>query len=155
MKFQTATIIATLLAATSAAPATQDTSPINPLMHNYCRHSSFNDQTSAGSAPVSDCLNLAKSIQNRGVPSWYEYTAHDVNKHVSYGNCTFDVKSPTEAAMVGNQDVIDLIHLSIDKFASNGKVSSKGKVPCAKVQTNIAGPPMAHSGTTPVYWSIY
>lgn len=52
---------------------------------------------------------------------------------MSYGTCAFGVQSFDVGATwynVGNQDIIDLINSSIQKFTWNGLVGSKGNMHC-------------------------
>jgi hypothetical protein len=59
MQFQLLTIIATLLAAAQAAPAT--TLEARDSV-NECGDSSFENQSSSGSPQISDCQQMARNI---------------------------------------------------------------------------------------------
>jgi len=106
-----------------------------PPSPNECGTSTFTDETSDASPLVSDCQQIIANIQGTNG----EWAPENVNKNTntiaSYGSCNFDVQSntPGNGAVdyyVGAQDIIDLINSSIQMFASNGKVGSKGDMTC-------------------------
>lgn len=70
----------------------------------------------------------------------------------SYGTCAFGLKGSGGGSAnvidIGNQDIIDLITDSIRKgFTINGKVGSKGRMPC---QLSGAG-----QGKAMMEWGVY
>jgi hypothetical protein len=108
---------------------------------NDCGDSSFENKSSGGSPTVGDCLQIAANISGGG--EWeVENFAGEAHQLVQYGTCAFNVKGDGGAFdfHVGNQDIIDLIHSSIDKFQWNGLVGSKGDM---------------HCGSSAVHWGLY
>jgi hypothetical protein len=143
-------VFAMLLVSIRAAPLSvtastpNDTSP-NVLFkpapngsNNDCGDSSFVNQSSGGSPTVGDCLQIAANIGGGG--SWeVENAAQSFHQLVQYGSCAFGVQGHSGSSPgfnVGNQDIIDLIHSSVDKFAWNGLVGSKGDMPCQGIYAN-------------------
>jgi len=148
--FLLAPVLATLLGSVTAAPQHSradiqvSTSPNDGrpevIFHiadnqvNDCGDSSFDNETSDASPSVDDCLQIAANIAGGG--EW-EVEAFTGEQHqlVQYGSCKFGVQ-PADGTFaglnyyIGNTDIIDLIHSSIDMFASNGKVGSKGVMAC-------------------------
>jgi hypothetical protein len=113
---------------------------------NDCGDSSFENQTSGASPSVNDCLQIAANIGGGG--SWnVENELHHQHQLVQYGSCALGVQGSGDGAWfnVGNQDIIDLIHSSINMYQWNGLVGSKGSMPCQ-------GPPSENVSVT---WGIY
>ncbi|OAQ63718.2 chitinase [Pochonia chlamydosporia 170] len=107
-----------------------------PKNDDFCGASTFVDQTSGASPPVSDCLALIKKIQDRSDPTDHEIENAVGNQHQieEYGECKFGVqgngKNGNIDFHVGGQDIIDLINDSINKFGSSGRVGAKGSMSC-------------------------
>ena len=150
-----------LLASIAAAPlSATDSSPngaspnvlFKPSPNNSvndCGDSSFVNQSSGGSPRIDDCLRIASNIGGGG--SWeVENVAQSFHQLVQYGSCAFGVQGHSGSSPgfnVGNQDIIDLIHSSVDKFAWNGLVGSKGDMPCQ--------PLLVSEGNVGVHWGLY
>jgi hypothetical protein len=98
---------------------------------NNCGDSSFDNETSRASPTVSDCLQIAANIAGGG----YWEIDGSIRQHqlVQYGSCAFGVQHAYNADVlnynVGNSDIIDLIHSSVDKYQWNGLIGSKGIMP--------------------------
>ncbi|KAK4233480.1 putative necrosis-inducing factor-domain-containing protein, partial [Achaetomium macrosporum] len=106
-----------------------------PLGPDYCQSSSFVDQTSNASPPVSDCLEIIKNIQGDGGAGWTTGIGGQ-RELVSYGECKFVVQSVSGADgdvtfKVGAQDIIDIIRDAIARFGGGGKIGAKRQVDCA------------------------
>lgn len=146
-----------LLAAVEAAPVaptTQNTaspavlfspSPDNSV--NDCGDSSFVNQTTGGSPSVSDCLQLASNIAGGG--TWtVENVAGNQHQIAQYNSCKFGVQGNGQgnsvAFYVGNQDIMDLIHSSVNMYQWNNLVGSKGSMPCQGNQNDVT-----------VSWGLY
>jgi hypothetical protein len=75
----------------------------------------------------------------------------DQHQLVQYGTCAFGVQASYVIGIVdyrvGNQDIIDLIHSSVDMYGGAGVVGSKGTMPC---QCDVDP-----GGTISVTWGIY
>ncbi|KAF9037504.1 putative necrosis-inducing factor-domain-containing protein [Panaeolus papilionaceus] len=127
----TAFFLASVLAATQAT--------------NHCGDSSFKNQWRASAPLVSDCRTLASNI--RGDGDWTQTTAGGQREIASFGTCHFGVEGHNSDGTyrVGNDDVRDLIHGSIDQFAKHGRVAAKGVMPCDNIVT----------GSVSVLWGIY
>lgn len=98
-----------------------------------CGASSFTDETSGGSPLVADCLQIATNIASGG--RWnVDSIIGKQRQLVQFGTCAFGVQGKSVGAgsyFVGNQDIIDLIHSSIQMFAANSPVvGAKGVMPC-------------------------
>ena len=121
-------------------------SPQNSV--NDCGDSSFTNNSSGGSPRVDDCLQITANIAGGG--TWTTQTGPTARQLVSYGTCAFNVRGdqrwPDYIFKVGNQDIIDLIYSSIDKFQWNGLVGASGTMNC-QVE--------AVSDGVPVYWGLY
>ena len=169
---QIAMALATMLAVASCAPTSMD--PRAQVVKyleardsiNDCGDSSFTNESSSGSPTVSDCLQIATNIAGGGtwvylpksdflcnticwqkVPQTFALIAQ--HQLVQYGTCAFGVTAGYQIGVayvkIGNQDIIDLIHSSIDKFQWNGLVGAKGELQC---QTNA-------SFTLKTSWGLY
>jgi hypothetical protein len=132
--------LALLLASAESAPtAITDSNPNEAAPSTIFRRDSINDcgdstfvnQSSGGSPTVNDCLQIATNIAGGGTwevsgfpPDWHQL--------VQYGTCAFGVQRNSGGLYfhVGNQDIIDLIHTSVDKFSWFGLVGAKGVMPC-------------------------
>lgn len=117
--------------ATTVSAATADTTAIeNHLFKrsDLCGTSSFHDETSSGSASVSDCNKIVRDMENEAG----NFLIGPVRDELySAGNCRFMVYAKRGA--MGSDDVADLIRDSISKFAKNGKVGARGSVTCKGV----------------------
>ncbi|KAK4125717.1 hypothetical protein N657DRAFT_569661, partial [Parathielavia appendiculata] len=101
-----------------------------PLGRNSCGDSSFEDQTSAASPSVDDCLGIIRNIEGDPDTSWNVIIGHGHSTIASAGGCAFGVE-PTWTGdnlyfSVGGQDVIDLINDAVGRFGGSGKVGAKG-----------------------------
>ncbi|EEA29070.1 conserved hypothetical protein [Talaromyces marneffei ATCC 18224] len=109
--------------------------PCNALQAiSDCGDSTFVDQTSAASPKVDDCLQIVANIQNT-LGEWeVENAVEQQHQLVQYGTCKFGVQGKGINGNIdfhiGAQDIIDIIHSSISKFASNGVVGSMGEMNC-------------------------
>lgn len=155
MRFtSTIAVLAALSATAFASPIAQngfdelapgdipdDTPDTGDTSINDCEVSSFNNETDENSPLVSDCLTLASNIAGGGTWMNGKWT-----NWPTFGTCAFQAGS-VHHIKVGNQDIIDLIHSSIDMFASSdGRVGASGSVDCQNMlwpQTDTTG------------WSIY
>ncbi|RHZ49226.1 uncharacterized protein CDV56_106401 [Aspergillus thermomutatus] len=152
MKLHAATVLATLIAVASAAPApqTQNKNPAISALEkrfqvNDCGDSTFENQSSSGSPLVSDCQKIASNIASGGTWTVMSGTQHQL---VQYGTCAFGVTfhyPVAQSVKIGNQDIIDLINTSISKFQWFDKVGAKGQMPCQTVS----------EGDEIVEWGIY
>ncbi|KAK4246406.1 glycoside hydrolase [Corynascus novoguineensis] len=100
-----------------------------------CGNSTFEDQTSAASPKVADCLQIIKNIQDDGSTEWTtQVLAKNQREIASFGGCRFGVEATEETGnadfKVGGQDVIDIINDSIKKFGGSGSVGAKGDMKC-------------------------
>jgi len=101
---------------------------------NDCGDSSFVDASSSGSPLVSDCLQIAANIAGGG--TWEVDSLPIQHQLVQYGTCAFGVTANGDNFLnsywyyVGNQDIIDLIHSSIDLFQWYGLVGASGYMNC-------------------------
>ncbi|KAH8662546.1 putative necrosis-inducing factor-domain-containing protein [Xylariales sp. PMI_506] len=94
---------------------------------NDCGDSTFENQSSGGSPLVSDCLQLAANIAGGG--SW-RLEIYEQRTLATYGTCAFGATAGPSVTYIGNQDIIDLIHTSVDRFTWFGLVGAKGQMPC-------------------------
>jgi hypothetical protein len=162
MHFQSFTVLVTLLAAASAAPASlQARKSVND-----CGSSTFENQSSDGSPLITDCQQIATNIA--GMFSHFLHLSPPLITHklgggtwsigtggggqhqlVQYGTCAFGVNTEDSANVghIGNQDIIDLINESISRFSYNGKVGAKGKVGCQSATGLVGG--------TEFIWGLY
>ncbi|EXV01258.1 chitinase (glycoside hydrolase family 18) [Metarhizium robertsii] len=107
-----------------------------PKNDDYCGDSTFVDQTSGASPPVSDCLKLVEKIQARPQPTDHEIENAIGSQHQieEYGECKFGVQGNGKHGNidfhVGGQDIIDIINDSIKRFGSSGRVGAKGNMDC-------------------------
>lgn len=107
-----------------------------PKNDDVCGASTFVDQTSGASPPVSDCRALIKKIQDRSEPTDHEIENAIGSQHQieEYGECKFGVQGSGKHGNidfhVGGQDIIDLINDSINKYGSSGRVGAKGSMSC-------------------------
>ncbi|KAI1352858.1 hypothetical protein F5Y01DRAFT_324113 [Xylaria sp. FL0043] len=108
--------------------------PCNPpKTEDLCGDSTFVDQTSDASPSVADCLQIATNIAIDG--EWMVDSSGNQHQILKFGSCKFGVMAnglPIGNLQVdiGNQDVIDIIHQSVNSFGSSGKVGSKGVMKC-------------------------
>lgn len=153
MKLHGAVILSTFFSLLLAAPTTQTPKTIHaatPLsarsqVHD-CVNSTSEDQASNGSPLAADCLKIASNIAGGG--SWTILSGHQ-HQLVQYGTCAFGVRynQPTtpDVMHIGNQDIINLINESVEKFQWYDKVGTKGSMMC-KVNMN---------GRQYVEWGLY
>lgn len=119
----------------TAGPGDDPTYPCNTAKGpDRCQSSSFVDQTSDTSPPVSDCKQIIKNIQGDGGATWTTGISGQ-RELVSFGECKFGVESKSGADgnvtfKVGAQDIIDIINEAIKRFGGGGKVGAKGQVDC-------------------------
>ncbi|CAI7609058.1 unnamed protein product [Penicillium bialowiezense] len=140
MKLHGAVILSTFFSLLLAAPTTQTPKTIHaatPLsarsqVHD-CVNSTSEDQASNGSPLAADCLKIASNIAGGG--SWTILSGHQ-HQLVQYG---------TYVMHIGNQDIINLINESVEKFQWYDKVGTKGSMMC-KVNMN---------GRQYVEWGLY
>jgi hypothetical protein len=155
MRFQVLPIIATMLAATQAAPTSQPEPHHLVARASRCGDSTFENQVSGGSPSIGDCEQLSRNIagtlphsqpililcQNiliklsTGGGTWTMGAGGEHRKIASYGTCAFGLKGAgggsSSVIEIGNQDIIDIIRDSIGKgFTFEGKVGAKGTMPC-------------------------
>jgi hypothetical protein len=113
---------------------------------NDCGNSSLINQSSGGSPKISDCLQIAANIVGGG--TWTVEAVFNLpHQLVQFGTCAFGVQAKDVTGAwfkVGNQDIIDLIHSSVDRFSWNGLVGAKGTMPC-----------QAGNGDGTVDWGLY
>lgn len=119
----------------SMSPVANDPQPVTfepTESNNECGVSSFVDQTSGTSPKVEDCLHIAENIKDGG--TWQiENIIAVQHQLVEWGTCAFGVQGDRGNGgyfFVGNQYIIDIIHVSIEKFGRNGVVGSKGDMFC-------------------------
>lgn len=109
-------VLASLLAAVQGASV------------NDCGASTFINQSSGGSPAVTDCQQIATNIAGGGT---WTATIDIQRTLVSYGTCNLGVTVTTGIdANIGNQDIMDLIHSSIQMFTYNGLVAAEGTMSC-------------------------
>ncbi|DAA73860.1 TPA_exp: Uncharacterized protein A8136_4063 [Trichophyton benhamiae CBS 112371] len=159
MKFNAAAVLVSLIACASAAPtATTTPAPQTPNEKpndpdivfalspaNDCGDSTFTNGSSPASPLAADCLKIASNIAAGGtwtvqVGGWHQL--------VQFGTCALGVRNAGpgwHAIKVGNQDIIDVINTSIQKFKWFDKVGASGEMPCQIVTT----------GWQNTQWSIY
>lgn len=116
---------------------------------NDCDASTFVNRTSTGSPTVADCLQITYNIAGGGM---WTVSGADQHQLVQYGTCAFGVQPdphwPDDYVWhIGNQDIIDLIHDSVNQFQWNGLVGSLGEMEC-----QVAGSP---SDRQHVLWGLY
>lgn len=92
-----------------------------------CFDSSFEDTTSVGSQSTADCQTLASTIAGGGT---CQLLYDDFRIIATYGTCAFGTSADHCGTTIGNQDIIDLIIRSVEKFSWNGLIGAKGTVIC-------------------------
>ncbi|KAH7028812.1 chitinase [Microdochium trichocladiopsis] len=108
----------------------------NPPGRDYCRDSTFEDQTSGASPLASDCRQIIRNIEGDGKTSWTIQVAGLRQREiVKYGGCALGVEATVANGNVdfevGGQDVIDLLNDAIKKFENrDGKIGAKGTMKC-------------------------
>ncbi|WEW59000.1 hypothetical protein PRK78_004468 [Emydomyces testavorans] len=104
------------------------------LAKSHCDSSTFEDQTSGASPPVSDCLQIVKNIQGTGGEWEVENALGQQHQLVQFGKCRFGVQGKGKDGNVdfhvGAQDIIDIINDSVKRFGGSGKVGSTGTMQC-------------------------
>ncbi|KAB5566607.1 putative necrosis-inducing factor-domain-containing protein [Coniochaeta sp. 2T2.1] len=116
-----------------------------------CGPSSFRNQRDNASPSIEDCLRMTANMANAG---YWDVMATGRLVHVANsGTCVFSVTAKVidrgfdEFFFVGNQDIIDLINSSVQKFGSRGKVAAQGEMECISYAGN--------DHRTHVQWAIY
>jgi hypothetical protein len=155
MQLQILSVFATLLAATQAAPAASSLEARKSV--NDCSDSTFINQSSGGSPTIGDCQTIARNIAGKlsfshevpkhsdsldiGGGTWTVGLGGEHHQLVQAGTCAFGINgdSSANAAYIGNQDIIDLINTSIQRFSWEGKVGAKGHMSCQSLQGLIGG----------------
>jgi hypothetical protein len=159
MKAQFFATMAAMLALSNAAPTSGVSDVTEGVIFtrsaqksvNDCADSSFVNQSSGGSPLISDCQKIASNIAGGG--TWTIGCgggASGQRTYATYGTCAVGAHcdfSTSDAAYIGNQDTIDIINSSIQKFSWQGKVGAKGSMGCQSINNRD------HSlGVT---WGIY
>ncbi|KAL2060142.1 hypothetical protein VTL71DRAFT_9964 [Oculimacula yallundae] len=116
---------------------------------NDCGASTFVNQSSGGSPLISDCQMIARNIAGGG--SWTIGCGGSATRtYARYGTCAVDARcdgDSTDAAYIGNQDTIDIINSSIQKFSYQGKVGATGRMGCDSINV--------HDMSRKVIWGKY
>lgn len=135
-----AAIIASLLAAAQCSPTLV-------ARTNDCGDSSFENQSSGGSPAVSDCQQLAANIVGTG--TWTVSDSAGFTQLAQYGTCAFGVHPTSNGwyALIGNDDIRDLIYESISRYSWNGLVGAKGHMDCQSGKGAL--------GDIGVDWAVY
>lgn len=116
---------------TASAPSEQYTKTTGA---GWCGESTFVDQTSDASPLAEDCLRIATNIANGG--RWdIDMFLHRQKRIVEYKTCALGAQghpnTPGEIkAYIGFEDIIDIIHDSVERFGGGGKVGAKGVMEC-------------------------
>ncbi|OIW24824.1 hypothetical protein CONLIGDRAFT_684731 [Coniochaeta ligniaria NRRL 30616] len=97
---------------------------------DLCGESTFENQDSAASPLIADCLHIVDNIADGG--QW-SVTSGSQHQLVQWGTCAFGVQGCCGDAFfyIGNEDIIDIIHDSINKFGFNGIIGAKGRMQCS------------------------
>jgi hypothetical protein len=110
-----------------------DNNPINILQAregDHCYESTFHGETFNGSALITDCQQLADSLDgslSKEVDKYERpYAIHGTCKFLVYNN----IRPYHYIARVGDQDVKDIIRDSISKFGRDGRVGARGTMRC-------------------------
>ena len=116
---------------------------------NLCGDSTFVGQTTEASPSIDDCLQIVENIRGTDGKWNPENAVGEQHEGPHYGSCavgfqSLDVGNGNINYHVGSQDVVDIIHESIDRFAWNGKVGAKGHMKCK----GTVGP-------QPIEWGLY
>ncbi|KAF9890425.1 hypothetical protein FE257_005830 [Aspergillus nanangensis] len=115
---------------TSAAnyPCVTDRAP------DFCKTSTFVDQTSEGSPTVPDCMQIVRNIANTDGQWKVENAIGSHHQLVQFGSCAFGVQGMRKDGNVdfyiGAQDIVDIISESVRRFGGSGKVGAKGEMSC-------------------------
>ncbi|GFF25316.1 hypothetical protein IFM46972_01364 [Aspergillus udagawae] len=148
-------LTAAVEAAPVAAPADRSMNEASPSVLfikkrssiNDCGYSTFVNQSSGGSPRVDDCLQIARNIAGGG--TWVVSAVAGVHHQLlQYGTCAFGVEHDPDFAdgpiyKIGNQDIIDLINDSVNRFQWFGLVGAKGEMDCQ---------PTLGSDSVPIIW---
>lgn len=157
-----ALLLASSLASPTPQPLSSDATDTSPLAErktglfqggDWCGDSTFVNQNSAASPLIADCMRIVDnlsvwSVGTNGKATWeVESFAKQHHQLVQYGTCAFGVQGNMGGDAyfyVGNQDIIDIIRSSVEKFGAGGTVGAKGDMTC-------------HAGSFPptVTWGIY
>ena len=104
---------------------------------NDCGASTFLNQGSDGSPLVADCKTINRNIAGGGT---FEVGCGEGQLvKAKFGTCQWAAKCTPQGlnnAFIGNQDIIDTINSSIQKFGARSppKVGSKGVMNCQSIQ---------------------
>ncbi|KAF5668773.1 RF2-like protein [Fusarium denticulatum] len=146
------TSLLTLLMAAFAAASPITESSTSTLTKrksvNDCGDSTFENHSSGGSPLLADCQRIARNIAGGG--TWTVGAGGEHHQLVQYGTCAFGAQgagSNMNAAYIGNQDIIDLINSSIEKFQWEGKVGAAGVMGCQSLTGLV--------GSVNMRWGIY
>jgi hypothetical protein len=98
-----------------------------------CGVSSFIGGTTDASPTIEDCITITHNVAKDG--RWeVEAVINDQHQIAQWGTCAFGVQAVLPFGdkffYVGNPDIIDVIHDSIDRFGRDGKVGSMGTMIC-------------------------
>ena len=129
-------------------PSGNDTLPLSSRIttpfhgSGVCGDSTF-EGTTSGTAPlVSDCMTMIDNIavvnqengSDGGRQIWgVENFVKKQHQLIQFGTCAFGVqggKVGDAHFWIGNQDIIDIVHSSIDKFGASGRIGAKGQMKC-------------------------
>lgn len=135
------TLIIPAVASSLVSLARADSTPMNATNDtvvfqsgssiNDCGDSNFWNYTSDASPLITDCQRIVSNIAGGG--SWTSWTG-EWRQLVSYGTCRVSINVPGVGQSilfrVGNQDIMDIINMSIQKFGENGKVGAEGDMNC-------------------------
>lgn len=138
MQFTQLSLLAITLAAANAAPTSENLNFLEKRKSvNDCGPSTFVNQGSGGSPLVADCQMIARNIAGGGT---FQVGCGGNAQHTkaTYGTCAWGAHCDSDSANVanvGNQDIIDTINTSIDKFArGQQKVGSLGHMSCQSLK---------------------
>ncbi|KAK9414819.1 putative Ecp2 effector protein domain-containing protein [Seiridium unicorne] len=111
-------------------------------MINGCGESTFEDETSGGSALASDCQVIVGSIGAGG--TWTVGAGGEHHQLLQHNTCAFGVEEDRSmnAAYIGNADIIGVITDSISKFTRDGKDGAQGAIGCQSLKGLVEGADM-------------
>ncbi|KAI1269126.1 putative necrosis-inducing factor-domain-containing protein [Xylariaceae sp. FL1019] len=111
-------------------------------LNNYCKTTTWNDETTSKSPNIGDCQELVREFyehKKKGVrlnPPWkYGDKETPYLKIKNFGSCTFGVRvvdtDNDNPAPLAGKDMGDIVNDAIDMFGHDGKIGASGVVPCA------------------------
>ncbi|KAL2675732.1 hypothetical protein Neosp_011923 [[Neocosmospora] mangrovei] len=120
-----------------------------PPGKNECGDSTFVNETSDKSPLVKDCESIIKNIEGDGSTKWTtQVVGKNQRKIAAAGTCAFGVEATKVDGNVnfafGGQDLIDIIHTSVEKYSKDGKIGATGDLHCS-----------GNVKQQPVHWAIY